>query len=99
MELSEVLAIIQANEDELRRRHVATLSVFGSVVRGEARPDSDVDLLVEFDQRATYDLYLELKEFLEQILDHPVDLVTSKAVHQRLRPHIERDLLRVAQDS
>lgn len=96
MELADVLAIISAHEEDLRRRHVATLSVFGSVARGEARPDSDVDLLVEFDRTATYDLYLDLKEFLEEILNRPVDLLTSKAIHQRLRPSIERDLLRVA---
>jgi predicted nucleotidyltransferase len=96
VELIDVLTIIAAHEDELRHRHVATLSVFGSVARGEARPNSDVDLLVEFDQTATFDLYLELKEYLEQILDHQVDLVTSKAVLPRLRPYIERDLRRVA---
>ena len=50
MQLNDVLAIIAAHEDELRQHHVATLSVFGSVARGEARPDSDVDLLIEFDE-------------------------------------------------
>ena len=96
MNLDDVLAIIAAHEDELRRYHVAALSVFGSVARNEAGPGSDVDLLVEFDQTATFDLYLNLKDFLEEILNYPVDLVTSKAVRPRLRPFIERDLLRVA---
>jgi predicted nucleotidyltransferase len=96
MELDDVLATIAANEDDLRRRHVATLSVFGSVARGEAGPDSDIDFLVEFDEPATFDLYLDLKEFLENVFNRRVDLVTSKSVRPRLWPYIERDLRRVA---
>jgi uncharacterized protein len=96
MQLDDVLTIIAGHKDELRRHHVATRSVFGSVARGEARPDSDVDLMVEFDRTATFELYLDLKEFLEEVLGHPVDLVTSKSVRPRLRPFIEQDMLRVA---
>ena len=96
MKLNDVLAIIASHEDEIRRHHVVTLSIFGSVARDEARSDSDIDMLVEFDQPATYDLYFALKEFLEAVLDHPVDLVTSKALRPPLRPYIEKDLFRVA---
>jgi len=97
MELSDVLRIIAEHEDELRRRHVASLSVFGSVARGEARPDSDVDLVVEFDGSPVglFDL-VELKEFLETILDRPVDVVTNKAIKRQIRDRILSEAVRAA---
>lgn len=97
MDLDDVLAIIATHDDELRRRHVATLSVFGSVARGEARPDSDVDLMVEFDGSPVglFDL-VELKDFLEQILGRSVDLVTRKAIKRQLRSRILEEAIRAA---
>jgi predicted nucleotidyltransferase len=97
VELADVLVIIAANEDELRRRHVATLSVYGSVARGEARPDSDVDLIVEFDGSPVglFDL-VELREFLTGILGRPVDLVTNKSVKRQLRAKVFSEAVRAA---
>ena len=51
MRRDEALAIIAAHEQELRQHYVRTLSIFGSTARDEARPDSDVDVLVEFDRQ------------------------------------------------
>jgi uncharacterized protein len=97
VELSDVLAIISAHEDELRRRHVATLSVFGSVARGEVRPDSDVDLMVEFDGSPVglFDL-VELREFLESVLGQSVDLVTNKSIKRQLRARVLHEAIRAA---
>lgn len=97
MNLDGVLTIIAAHEDELRRRHVATLSVFGSVARGEARPDSDVDLLVEFDGSPVglFDL-VELRAFLESVLGRPVDLVTNKSIKRQLRARVLNEAIRAA---
>ncbi len=96
MRRDEALEILTAHRDELARFHVKSLALFGSVARDEAGPESDVDLLVEFEGPATFDQYIELKYLLEELLGRPVDLVTAKAVKPRLRPHMERDLLRVA---
>ena len=63
--------------DVCRRYGVAELSVFGSVARGEAGPDSDVDLLVAFDGPATFDRHMDLKLFLEELLGRRVDRVTE----------------------
>ena len=97
MELSEVLAIIAAHEDELRRRHVETLSVFGSVARGDARLDSDVDLMVEFDGSpiSLFDLG-GLQVFLSDILGSEVDLVMKDSVFAELRDCIYREAVRAA---
>lgn len=66
-----------------RRYDVRRLSVFGSAVAGPFDPDrSDVDFLVEFEERAEdlFDAYFGLKEELEQLLERPVDLVMSKSL-------------------
>ncbi len=65
-----------------------SLAVFGSVVRGEARPDSDVDLLVEFDRPTGVFGLLDVKYRLEEILDLRVDLVGRSGVHPALRDRI-----------
>ena len=72
-----------------------SLAVFGSVARGEAGPDSDVDILVEFEGRATFDRYMGLKFFLEDLLGRRVDLVTRKALKPRMRPYVEREAIYV----
>ena len=72
------------------------MGLFGSAARDELRPDSDIDVLVEFDGPASYDRYFDLKDYLEQLLGRTVDLVTSKGLKPRARQHVEQDLIRVA---
>ena len=96
MKRDEILKILRAHRDELRKQFgVKSLAVFGSVARGEAGPDSDVDILVEFEGRATFDRYMGLKFFLEDLLGRRVDLVTRKALKPRLRPYVEQEAIYV----
>jgi len=93
---NEILEILRTHRDELRKRFgVKSLAVFGSVARGEAGPKSDVDILVEFEGRATFDRYMGLKFFLEDLLGRRVDLVTRKALKPRMRPFVEREAIYV----
>jgi predicted nucleotidyltransferase len=67
--------------DLCRRYHVATLELFGSRVKGTARPDSDVDLLVTFEDGQTPGLgFFGLALDLEALFGHPVDLFTRTSV-------------------
>ena len=75
--------------------HVRELSLFGSVVRGDFGPDSDVDVLVAFDGPATSERYFGVQFYLEDLLGCPVDLVTDKALRSELRPYVEREAVRV----
>ena len=75
---------------------VKSLAIFGSTARGEAREDSDIDVLVEYSRPATLDAYTGLKEFLERLLGRRVDLVTRRALKERMKPHVEREAVRVA---
>lgn len=75
---------------------VRRIALFGSTARDEARDDSDLDLLVEFDVVPTLDAFVGLKFFLEDHLGHRVDLVTPDALKPRMRPSVEREALDVA---
>lgn len=96
MNRASILALLHAHSEILRERYGARhLALFGSAARDEMRPESDVDVLVEFEGATTYGAYLELKDFLEQMLNRPVDLVTRKGLKPRARQHVDRDLIRV----
>lgn len=73
-----------------RRYHVRELSLFGSTARGEARPDSDVDFLVEFEPEARIGLiaFNGLAEELSELLHRPVDLVSKRGLKQIIREQV-----------
>ena len=92
----ETLKLLRAHKTILVERFdVITLAVFGSTVRGEARQDSDIDILVRFDGPATSKRYFGLQFYLEDLLKHPVDLVTHKALRDELRPNVEAEAVDV----
>jgi uncharacterized protein len=73
-------------------RYGATnLRLFGSVARGEERPDSDVDLLIDLGQERGFGDYLGLAEELEALLHRRVDLVLSRSLSPHFRPFIEAE--------
>ncbi|HEY8163675.1 MAG TPA: nucleotidyltransferase domain-containing protein [Methylocystis sp.] len=76
-----------------RRHGASNIRLFGSVVRGEETPSSDVDLLVDLAEERGFDDYLALAEELEALIGRRVDLVTSRGVSPFLRPLIEREAL------
>lgn len=74
---------------ELRNLGVQRLALFGSVGRGEAGPESDVDFLVEFQPgKKNYDAFLAVAELLEELLGRRVELITLEALSPYIGPHI-----------
>lgn len=97
MDRQEALLLLGAHRDEMAREFgISRLALFGSTARGEAREDSDVDVLVSFDGGATLRRYMGLSRYLEALLRHPVDLVTENGLRPELRPYVEKDLVDVA---
>ena len=87
-----VLRLIREQAGNLKNRFaVRRIGLFGSIVRGEARPDSDLDVLVEFEV-PSFDHYMDLKFYLEDLFKRPVDLVTVASLKPRLREHILREV-------
>lgn len=93
MSRDEILRILADNAPALRSLGARTLALFGSFARGEERAGSDVDLLVELDQR-TFDRYIDLKLRLEELLGRRVDLVPAAAIKPRIRDAVLREAVR-----
>ena len=96
MRRDEVLAIIAAHKDELHALGVASLSLFGSVARDEARPDSDVDFLVELSRPMGMFKFLDIQYYLEDLFGRKVDLVTFEGLDPRTKDRILRDAVHAA---
>ncbi len=98
MTTDQITRIIQANPQILEKFGVSSLAVFGSVVRGEARTDSDLDILVEFHPDSEVGLleFIDLRDTLSDLLHVRVDLATPEALHPALRETILREAVHVA---
>ncbi len=93
MRRDEVIARLKAAEPALRARGIRRAAVFGSVARGEERPDSDIDILIEFEpgrEGTIYD-YVALKEFVAGLFDGPVDVIDRAGLKPHLRAPSSRD--------
>ena len=96
MKKNETLKLLRVHKAELAKQFdVIRLALFGSTARDAAGPNSDVDILVQFDGPATSARYFGVQFYLEDLLGLPVDLVTEKALRPELRPIIEREALHV----
>ena len=89
---NEIVCALQAHRAELQRGGFVHVALFGSIARGEARPDSDIDLLVELDRSRPLGLeFFSTVERVEKILGRKVDVVTLPIKKARLARSIERD--------
>ena len=97
MDKQTVLTKLTDCMEEIRQRFsVKALAIFGSIARNEAAQNSDVDVLVVFKHKGNFDLFMDLKFFLEELLGIQVDLVTDKALRPQIRRAIEQEMIHVA---
>jgi uncharacterized protein len=96
MNRADVIAKLDGSKDEIAKFDVADLCLFGSFVRDQAREDSDIDLLVNFLSPPTFNRYMGLKFFLEDLLSRKVDLVIEGTLRKELRPRVMKEAIRVA---
>jgi len=87
----EALDILNSHRQELKEFGVKSIALFGSAVRGEARPESDIDVLVEFENPVGIFTFLRLQHRLEELLGRRVDLVTPAALKRQLRDQILKE--------
>jgi uncharacterized protein len=91
-----ILDRLKAEAPALRLRYgLKTLGVFGSVARGDDHEKSDLDILVTFDGKATFDRFMDLKLYLEDTFGRSVDLGTPETLRPEMRAEVERDLIHV----
>ena len=86
----DILSVIEQNQAALKKLGVRRLGLFGSCARGEATAESDLDFVVEFSDKS-FDAYMDLKSFLEDLFRSRVDLVTVSSIKPRLLPIIQRE--------
>ena len=90
-----MIRILSSHRKDITAFGVRSLYLFGSVARGEATEQSDVDVLVEFASSPGFDGYMGLKLYLEDLLGQPVDLVMNTALRPSVRPIVEQEAVRV----
>jgi len=96
MKRAEAIALLNANKANLAKQFgVTELALFGSTARDEARLNSDIDILVDFDGPATSRRYFGVQFYLEDLFGCPIDLVTEKALRPELRPYIKQEAVYV----
>jgi predicted nucleotidyltransferase len=96
MNRDAVIATLRAHELELRAAGVTRLSLFGSTARGEARPDSDIDLLARFDDALPLSLLdvIRIEDQLSDLLGQPVDLIEEGTLKAGVRQSVDREAVR-----
>jgi uncharacterized protein len=95
MDKEELIKQLRDHKSELQRKFfVKSLAIFGSYARGEQTPESDIDLLVEFNKPVGIE-FIDLIIYLEEFFKKPVDLVTKNGLKNSLRPYVEKDLIYV----
>ena len=92
------LQTIRDHMEEIKKFHVISLAIFGSVARDEATEKSDIDILVEFDPEAIVGLFqfFDLKEYLSKILGCEVDLGTFRSLRKEFRETVFKEMVRAA---
>ena len=97
MDRQMILDLLRDHASRLRAEYdVRSLSVFGSIARGDDHSASDVDFLVDFEGMPRHDRFFALKADLERLLGRRVDLGTTKMLRPSYRDQIERESIRVA---
>ncbi|MBX3531722.1 MAG: nucleotidyltransferase family protein [Rhizobiaceae bacterium] len=91
----EIIAVLRRHEEELHRKGAVHAGVFGSYARGDARDDSDIDVLIDLapDARLGVFDYVGFKEYVAGMFDRRVDVVTKQGLKPHLRPSVLNDTL------
>jgi uncharacterized protein len=95
--LNEVIKIINSIKPNLvKKYHTKLIGIFGSYVRNEQKEDSDIDIFIEFEtEHKTFDNYIELKFFLEKILNSKVDITIRSAIREEIKENILKEAVYV----
>jgi predicted nucleotidyltransferase len=95
MKRSEAIETLRRSERSLHERGVVHAALFGSLARGDNRPDSDIDIMVEIDPdvRMTVFDYVDLKEYIANLFDEPVDVVNRDSLKSYVRPVATADAI------
>ncbi len=95
MKKLDAIDLVQSHQQELRKLGVNSLNLFGSVARDQASLQSDVDVLVELDESVGFFEFFQIRHYLEDLFQCPVDLGTIDALKEHLRQPILEESIHV----
>ncbi len=88
----DIFKLLKQNKEKLKNYHVKKIGLFGSVLREDHTNESDVDLIVEFEQgKKNYDNFIELVFLIEGLLERKIDLLTIEALNPYMKPKILKE--------
>ena len=93
MKKLEILNLVQSHQQDLQKLGVKSLNLFGSVARDQANHQSDVDILVELDESVGFFEFFQIKHYLEDLFQCPVDLGTIDSLKEHLRKKILEEVI------
>jgi predicted nucleotidyltransferase len=95
MKRDEILKKLKDAEETLRKQGVEHAALFGSVARGDNRPDSDIDIMVALDPKIVVTIfdYVAVKDFIGDMFDGPVDVVSLEGLKPLVRPRVTADAI------
>jgi predicted nucleotidyltransferase len=95
MNTEKALEVLRRSEAALRARGVRRAALFGSTARGDNRPDSDIDILIEIDPEAPIGVfeYVGLKEYIAGLFEGSVDVVSQEGLKPYVRPAATADTI------
>ncbi len=97
MNKQDILEQLESNLNQIQQCYgVRSISIFGSVARNEPTENSDLDVLVQFKGEANFDGFMDLKFYLEDLLEIKVDLVTDEALRPQIRQAVQQEMIHVA---
>jgi len=93
MNREQIIQTLRAHESQLRQRGVLHVALFGSVARAEAKPTSDIDIMIELEPDAPIGLfeYVEITQYLGDLFPNRVDVANRSKLKPLVRPHAEQD--------
>ena len=94
MSREEVVKKIREHREKIKSFGVKRVGIFGSVVRGEAKAESDIDIIVEFEKgKKNFENFINLAFFLEDLFGRKVDLLTPESLSPHLKQYIEKEVV------
>ncbi|MCO5162379.1 MAG: nucleotidyltransferase domain-containing protein [Mesorhizobium sp.] len=93
MDRDRIIEILREHRPSLERRGVHHAALFGSVARGEQRPNSDIDILIDIGDRPDLDVYQDvgLQDYIAELFEGPVDVVSRQGLKDHIRSSVLAD--------
>jgi uncharacterized protein len=94
LDINKILSILESQKDKLSYFGVKEIGIFGSYARGDQTPQSDIDIIVKFnDGKKSFKSFMKLSFFLQELFHKKVDLLTEKSISPFIKPYIDKEVV------